>query len=178
MPRSGGGRRGQGSLEATSEARLPLTPPAGRRNRLFCGQSDLGASVGCPAWLAFRGKRNQRPALESPCNVCCGVKALAATALYCWTKENPSLIEIPTGMSANSGGDQPDRSAAERLAGFHQTISEQLNARLAESPRFFWVLVAVSAAYGYVLWHGPRYMTDPWRREGLRTFILASLLPY
>src|SRR5208337_3078307 len=39
-----------------------------------------------------------------------------------------------------------------RLAGFHQTISQQLNARLEESPRFFWALVAISTGYGYVLW--------------------------
>ena len=41
----------------------------------------------------------------------------------------------------------------EQLAGFHQTISEQLNARLTESPRFFWALVVVSTGYGYVLWN-------------------------
>jgi hypothetical protein len=40
----------------------------------------------------------------------------------------------------------------ERLADFHRTISEQLNARLEESPRFFWALVAISTAYGYALW--------------------------
>jgi hypothetical protein len=42
-------------------------------------------------------------------------------------------------------------SEADRLAAFHHTVSEQLNARLVESPRFFWALVAVSAGYGYVL---------------------------
>jgi hypothetical protein len=41
----------------------------------------------------------------------------------------------------------------DQLAGFHKTISEQLNARLAESPRFFWALVVVSTGYGYVLWN-------------------------
>jgi|SRR5713101_6692878 len=40
----------------------------------------------------------------------------------------------------------------ERLADFHRTISEQLNSRLEESPRFFWALVAISTAYGYALW--------------------------
>ncbi len=40
----------------------------------------------------------------------------------------------------------------ERLADFHRTISEQLNARLEESPRFFWALLAISTAYGYALW--------------------------
>lgn len=40
----------------------------------------------------------------------------------------------------------------EKLADFHRTISEQLNARLEESPRFFWALLAISTAYGYALW--------------------------
>jgi hypothetical protein len=40
----------------------------------------------------------------------------------------------------------------EGLAQFHRTISEQLNSRLEESPRFFWALVAISTAYGYALW--------------------------
>jgi hypothetical protein len=39
----------------------------------------------------------------------------------------------------------------ELLAGFHHTISEQLNSRLSESPKFFALLVVVSTAYGYVL---------------------------
>ena len=39
----------------------------------------------------------------------------------------------------------------ELLAHFHHTISEQLNARLSESPKFFGLLVVVSTAYGYVL---------------------------
>jgi hypothetical protein len=39
----------------------------------------------------------------------------------------------------------------EMLAQFHHTISEQLNARLAESPKFFALLVVVSTGYGYVL---------------------------
>jgi hypothetical protein len=30
-------------------------------------------------------------------------------------------------------------SEREQLAGFHKTISEQLNARLEESPRFFFL---------------------------------------
>jgi len=37
------------------------------------------------------------------------------------------------------------------LAQFHHTISEQLNARLSESPKFFGLLVVVSTGYGYVL---------------------------
>jgi len=39
----------------------------------------------------------------------------------------------------------------ELLAQFHHTISEQLNARLSESPKFFALLVVVSTGYGYVL---------------------------
>lgn len=39
----------------------------------------------------------------------------------------------------------------ELLAEFHHTISEQLNARLSESPKFFGLLVVVSTGYGYVL---------------------------
>ncbi len=39
----------------------------------------------------------------------------------------------------------------ELLAGFHQTISEQLNSRLSESPKFFALLVVVATGYGYVL---------------------------
>src|SRR5712691_9575156 len=45
-----------------------------------------------------------------------------------------------------------------QLADFHRTISEQLNSRLEESPRFFWALVAISTAYGYSLWGE---MSDP-----------------
>ncbi len=44
-------------------------------------------------------------------------------------------------------------SKRDELATFHQTISKQLNARLEESPRFFWALVVVSTGYGYVLWN-------------------------
>jgi hypothetical protein len=39
----------------------------------------------------------------------------------------------------------------ELLAQFHHTISEQLNARLSEGPKFFGLLVIVSTGYGYVL---------------------------
>ncbi len=39
----------------------------------------------------------------------------------------------------------------ERLAEFHHTISEQLNSRLSESPKFFALLVVVGTAYAYVL---------------------------
>lgn len=35
---------------------------------------------------------------------------------------------------------------------FHRTISEQLNARLSEAPRFFWVVILSMTAYAYVLW--------------------------
>ena len=67
-----------------------------------------------------------------------------------------------------------DQKKREQLAGFHQTISEQLNARLAESPRFFWALVVVSTGYGYVLWN---VANDP--KPGLFMMLgIASLLSY
>lgn len=59
------------------------------------------------------------------------------------------------------------RESDELLAGFHQTVSEQLNSRLSESPKFFGLLVVIATAYGTVL---ARYPS----REGL--FFLASAL--
>lgn len=44
-----------------------------------------------------------------------------------------------------------DDKEKELLAGFHHTISEQLNARLSESPKFFGLLVVVGTGYAYVL---------------------------
>jgi hypothetical protein len=44
-----------------------------------------------------------------------------------------------------------DEKDKELLAGFHHTISEQLNSRLSESPKFFGLLVVISTGYGYVL---------------------------
>ena len=44
-----------------------------------------------------------------------------------------------------------DDKDKELLAGFHHTISEQLDSRLSESPKFFGLLVLVSTGYGYVL---------------------------
>jgi hypothetical protein len=44
-----------------------------------------------------------------------------------------------------------DKDAKELLAGFHHTISEQLNSRLSESPQFFGLLVVVATGYGYAL---------------------------
>lgn len=49
----------------------------------------------------------------------------------------------------------PQVENKDQLAQFHQTISEQLNARLSESPKFFGLLVVVSTAYGYVLTEAP-----------------------
>jgi hypothetical protein len=40
----------------------------------------------------------------------------------------------------------------EALPQFHRTISEQLNARLSEAPRFFWAVILSITAYAYVLW--------------------------
>jgi len=64
-----------------------------------------------------------------------------------------------------------DDKEKELLAQFHHTISEQLNARLSESPKFFGLLVVVSSAYGYVLSH----LDLPKQKE---LFALASLLSY
>ena|SRR2546422_7585165 len=44
------------------------------------------------------------------------------------------------------------KSNNEALGLFHQTISEQLNARLSEAPRFFWGVILSVTAYAYVLW--------------------------
>jgi hypothetical protein len=44
-----------------------------------------------------------------------------------------------------------DSDEKNRLVQFHHTISEQLNARLSESPKFFGLLIVVSTGYGYVL---------------------------
>ena len=61
-----------------------------------------------------------------------------------------------------------DYKEKELLAQFHHTISEQLNARLSESPKFFGLLVVVSTAYGYVL-----------AKSDLKPLlVLASLLSY
>ncbi len=59
----------------------------------------------------------------------------------------------------------------ELLAGFHHTISEQLNSRLSESPKFFGLLVVVATGFGYVL-----AMPSPANHSGL--FLLASILSY
>jgi len=54
------------------------------------------------------------------------------------------------------------------LAQFHHTISEQLNPRLSESPKFFGLLIIVSTSYGYVL-----------SKPGLdELYVPASLLAY
>lgn len=68
-------------------------------------------------------------------------------------------------------------SRRDQLAGFHQTISKQLNARLAESPRFFWTLVVVSTGYGYVLWNVGS-VTGALRLESHSVATLASVLLY
>ena len=39
------------------------------------------------------------------------------------------------------------------LAGYHKTISDQLNSRLSESPKFFGLLVVIGSGYGFVLSH-------------------------
>ena len=72
--------------------------------------------------------------------------------------------------------DWPGRKR-DQLAGFHRTISEQLNARLSESPRFFWALVVVSTGYGYVLWN---VANDERQGEpgSCAMLVIASLLSY
>jgi hypothetical protein len=70
-----------------------------------------------------------------------------------------------------------DMDAKDRLVEFHRIISDQLDARLAESPRFFWALVVVSTGYGYVLWNE---MSDPAQALSGRHVVvkLASILAY
>lgn len=43
-------------------------------------------------------------------------------------------------------------SPNESLGQFHRTISEQLNARLSEAPRFFWAVILSITAYAYIIW--------------------------
>jgi hypothetical protein len=62
-----------------------------------------------------------------------------------------------------------DEKEKELAAKFHHTVSEQLNARLSESPKFFALLVVVSTGYGYVL-------SSQRCNRGL--FALASFLSY
>lgn len=64
-----------------------------------------------------------------------------------------------------------DDKQKELLGQFHQTISEQLNSRLSESPKFFGLLVVVSTGYGYVL-----FSSDFPAHKAL--FVLASGLAY
>lgn len=59
----------------------------------------------------------------------------------------------------------------ELLAEFHHTISEQLNSRLSESPKFFGLLIIVSTGYGYILSNAK--LND---HKGI--FILATVLSY
>lgn len=59
----------------------------------------------------------------------------------------------------------------ELLAQFHHTISEQLNSRLSESPKFFGLLVVVSTGYGFVLSRPDLCKQD-------LILVLASLISY
>jgi hypothetical protein len=59
----------------------------------------------------------------------------------------------------------------ELLAQYHHTISEQLNSRLSESPKFFGLLIIVSTGYGYVLSNHNLSCNK-------ELFMLASLLSY
>ena len=59
----------------------------------------------------------------------------------------------------------------ELLAEYHHTVSEQLNARLSESPRFFGLLIVVATGYGYVL-------SKPDLANHKELFVLTSFLSY
>jgi hypothetical protein len=67
--------------------------------------------------------------------------------------------------------DEKQDKENERLAQFHHTISEQLNARLEESTKFFGLLIVVSTGYGYVL-------SNPALCGQRDVFVLASFLAY
>lgn len=71
----------------------------------------------------------------------------------------------------HGGGGAMEPSERERLAGFHHTISEQLNSRLSESPKFFGLLIVVSSGYGYVL-SKPDLSSQP------LLFCLANVISY
>ena len=74
-------------------------------------------------------------------------------------------------FSAPGEGVRMNDKEQELLAQFHHTISEQLNSRLSESPKFFGLLVVVSTGYGYVL-------SSPLLYKQKEVFLLASLLSY
>ena len=59
----------------------------------------------------------------------------------------------------------------ELLAQFHHTISEQLNSRLSESPKFFGLLIVITTGYGYVL-------SNHELSSNKELFVSASLLSY
>lgn len=67
-------------------------------------------------------------------------------------------------------------SNKEALGLFHRTISEQLNARLSEAPRFFWAVILSVTAYAYVLWWYAGEKQTPDRFYDV--FILVSALAY
>jgi hypothetical protein len=54
-------------------------------------------------------------------------------------------------VAMNIGAKSMEDKEKELLAQFHQTISEQLNARLSESPKCFGLLIVVSTGYGYAI---------------------------
>ena len=64
-------------------------------------------------------------------------KQFKGNAKQQWGKITDSQLEVISGKR-------------DLLAGFHRTLSDQLNARLSESPRFFWVLVVVCIGLGYL----------------------------
>lgn len=69
----------------------------------------------------------------------------------------------------------PDLSSSEertRLTSYYQTISDQLNGRLSESPRFFGVAVLAGTGYGFVLWKWSKNLM------GSAIFVTSSLAFY
>jgi hypothetical protein len=64
-----------------------------------------------------------------------------------------------------------DDKEKELLAQYHHTISEQLNSRLSESPKFFGLLIVVASGYGYVLSNDALSCNK-------ELFVSASLLSY
>jgi hypothetical protein len=85
---------------------------------------------------------------------------------------SPSCAALPPRALARQGeGVRMNDKEQELLAQFHHPISEQLNSRLSESPKFFGLLVVVSTGYGYVL-------SSPLLYKQKEVFFLASLLSY
>jgi hypothetical protein len=144
---------------------------AGRRRALPLTLCEVPEGLACADGrkVQLRGTADTAKRVSAPPARRGPARSAEASRFGLRTKARPHMVHL---RQIDQGGrrmDQPDR-----LAGFHLTISEQLNARLAESPRFFWALVAVSTGYGYVLWN-LRLQSEPDRTF---LFTLASSLAY